>query len=130
MIHIAGFRITSFDQLDETKSNCHSTIEDYALGSAATGLVPVPSLDIVADVGLLIKMFSSLRSRYSLDNLNSADFTHYTVLNQLATEVFSYVTKEGILKFLAKHGVKAVGKKTAMKYIPIIGQGIAAVTDF
>ena len=130
MIHIEGFRISSLDQLNNIKSNCHSSIEDYALGSAATGLVPVPGLDIAADVGLMIKMFSSLRSRYSLDNVNSSDFSHYVVLTQAADEVFKYVTKEGILKFLTKYGAKALGKKTATKYIPIIGQMIGAYTGF
>ena len=130
MIHIEGFRITSFEQLNDIKYSCNSSIEDYALGSAVTGFVPVPGLDIAADIGLLIKMFSSLRSRYSLDKLNSSDFSHYVVLAQAADEVFKYVTKEGIIKFLTKYGAKAIGKKTATKYIPIIGQMIGAYTGF
>ena len=130
MINIPGFRIASLDQLNQIKSDCQSSIEDYAAGSAITGLVPVPGLDIAADVGLMIKMFSSLRSRYSLDNVNSSDFSHYVALSGFANEVFAYVTKEGILKFLTKYGAKAIGKKTVTKYIPIIGQGIAAYTGF
>ena len=130
MIHIEGFRITSLEQLNDIESGCKSSIEDYALGSAGTGFVPVPGLDIAADAGLLVKMFSSLRSRYSLDTVNSSDFSHYVVLNKAAKEVFEYVTKEGILKFLTKYGAKAIGKKTAIKYIPIIGQMIGAYTGF
>lgn len=130
MIHIEGFTIKSFEQLDNIRSYCKPAIEDYALGSAVTGLVPVPALDIAADVTLLYKMFKNIRSRYGLDELNSSDFTHYVALHQFAEEVFKYVTKEGILKFLTKYGAKVVGKKTAVKYIPIIGQAIAAVSGF
>ena len=130
MIQIAGFRISSLDQLNNIKSNCESSIEDYAVGSAVTGLVPIPGLDIAADIGLMIKMFSSLRSRYSLDNVNASDFSHYVALSSFANEVFQYVTKEGIITFLTKYGAKAIGKKAATKYIPIIGQGIAAYTGF
>ena len=130
MINIQGFRIASLDQLNQIKSNCKPSIEDYAAGSAVTGLVPIPGLDVAADVGLMIKMFSSLQSRYSLDNVNSSDFSHYVALSGFANEVFAYVTKEGILKFLTKYGAKAIGKKTVTKYIPIIGQGIAAYTGF
>ena len=130
MIHIEGFRITSLEQLDDIKSGCESSIKEYALGSAVTGLVPVPGLDIAADIGLMIKMFLSLRGRYSLDNVNASDFSHYVALSSFANEVFQYVTKEGIITFLTKYGAKAIGKKTATKYIPIIGQAIAAYTGF
>ena len=130
MINIQGFRIASLDQLNQIKSNCKPSIEDYAAGSAVTGLVPIPGLDVAADVGLMIKMFSSLQSRYSLDNVNSSDFSHYVALSGFANEVFAYVTKEGIVKFLTKYGAKLIGKKFAVKYVPIFGQIFAAYTGY
>ena len=130
MVHINGFRIASLDQLNQIKNNCGATIDDYALASAAASAVPVPGLDIAADVGLIYKMFSALRSRYSLDNVNAADFKHYVALSGVANEVFAYITKEGIMSFLVKYGAKALGKKTMIKYIPIIGQGVAAYAGY
>ena len=130
MIHIEGFRIASLDQLNKIRDNCTATISDYALTSGAASAIPVPGLDVAADVGVMLKMFSALRSRYSLDTVNSADFKHYGILATVASDVFAYVTKEGILKFLTKYGSKAIAKKTVTKYIPFVGIGIAAYTGY
>lgn len=111
MVNIEGFRIVSLDQLNQIKNNCGATIDDYALASAAASAVPVPGLDIAADVGLIYKMFSALRSRYSLDTVNASGFSHYVALSGVASEVFSYVTKEGIKNFLLKYGAKVIAKK-------------------
>lgn len=131
-MYIEGFRIASLDQLEQIKSGCASTIDNYAMASGAASAVPGLG-GLVADIPLMIKMFSALRSRYSLDNVNSADIKVYgvqvTVVNNLVEQIFSCATVNGVKKFLTKFAAKTLGKSIAST-IPIIGQTFAAYTGY
>lgn len=132
MIQVPGFRITSLDQLNQIQSGCETTISDYAMTSGATSMIP-GGVGAVADIPLMMKMFSALRSRYSLDTVNAADIKVYgaqvAVVDALAYKVFSCATVKGVEKFIAKYLAKTLGKSLA-SWIPGIGTIFAGYTGY
>ena len=132
MIHVPGFRITSFDQLEQIKAGCDSTIDNYATTSVAASAIP-GGAGAVADIPIMFKMFSALRSRYSLDNVNAADIKVYvaqtSIVEGLATKVFECATIKGVEKFLSQFATKSLVKKIG-GVVPIIGGVISGYTGY
>ena len=127
---VPGFSITSLEKLDEIKKDCESTIRNYSMASAATSVLPIPGVDIAADLTIIYKMFSVIKENYSLDMVNPSTLENYGALAPLARSVFNLVTKEGIMKLVTQYAPKYIGKKYAAKYVPLIGQGVAAVAGY
>ena len=127
---IQGLSITSIEELENIKKDCQSTIKRYAMASAATSVLPLPGIDIAADLTVIYKMFSVIKENYGLDMVNPSTLEHYGALAPLVRSVFNFVTKDGIMKLVAHYAPKYIGKKYAAKYVPIIGQGVAAVAGY
>ena len=132
MVQIPGFRIASLDQLEKIKAGCASTIDNYATTSAATSAIP-GGFGVAADIPVMFKMFSALRSRYSLDNVNAADIKVYvaqtSIVEGLAMKVFECATVKGVEKFIAQFAAKTLGKSIA-SFIPGIGTIFAGYTGY
>jgi hypothetical protein len=79
------------------------------------------------DIGILMKLFSEIREAYGLgeDFLAKLKGSAFPVVTRLAGEVLEFATKEGILLILKRVAGREV-VKTFTKYIPFVGQVIAA----
>ena len=117
------------NSLDEIKENCKNTVSNYALLGAANGINPVPSIDVGIDAGICLKMMSEIRANFGLDNATEEKLKRYELFLPLVKKVFDYATKEGVTILLKSMGKKYLGKSAA-KYVPIIGQGIAAAVGY
>lgn len=105
----------------------------YSGLSAANGLNPIIGLDISVDVSLLFKLSKEISHIYGLTE-KQFEFTKtfivdeptFRVLKQkIAQYIAKYLVKEAIVKILESLG-KREALKVAAKYIPFIGQAIAA----
>lgn len=129
---IADINAISQNLLKEKRDLCTKLISRYAALSAANGLNPVPGLDVSVDLGLLYKMSSSIQEIYGLDEKQIAFNASFINKNKskliLAKAMqFSskYIGKEAILILLKKAGLSIAGKSVS-KWVPFIGQAIAA----
>jgi GTP-binding protein EngB required for normal cell division len=118
----------SKDFLDKKKEECRKTVTLYAGLSAATGLLPVPGVGVAVDVGALLMLFDVLRKSFGIHHVNPKEMS-VPVLAQAANRIIDYATKEGALLLLKRFAgtelVKEVGK-----YVPIVGQVLAASAGF
>lgn len=122
-----GAKAYSARFLQEKKSACEKYVSYAAAAAAANGINPVPGVDVAVDISIIIKLFKEIRDDYGLtDNfLTSLKQSSIPVVGRLANNVVQYAAKEGILMLLKSFaGRQAV--KTFAKYIPFIGQAIAA----
>lgn len=131
---MAEFRASSIRDLDAKKSICLDKLDYYAWAGAAGGLIPIPSVDIAADIPIIMKMFSSFREIFGIEN------NVKTILYELGTaaaqkaipvaeKLFETATKEGI-KILLKQFASKELKKSVTKYIPIIGWVVSAAAGY
>ncbi len=116
--------------LDEKFRACEKTVTYYAALAAANGLNPIPGVDLAVDVGILYKLFQDIRESYGIDSIPKD-----TLLEKVkfaapaANRIITNATKEGII-FLLKRFAGSLVTKTGTKYIPFVGQAIAASIGF
>lgn len=133
---IADINITSEKILGQKKAIAKKIVSRYSLLAAANGINPIPGLDISVDIGLLIKMGNDVKGIYGLSAENqdfNLEFLGKKKAALIATKALQFTTKyigkESIMLLLKKAGA-VIATKTAAKWIPFVGQAIAATAGF
>lgn len=113
--------------LQEKRSACEKHVSYAAAAAAANGINPVPGADVAVDISIIMKLFKEIRDDYGLsDNfLTSLKQSSIPIVGRLANNIIQYAAREGILILLKSVAGKQLVKSFA-KYIPFIGQAIAA----
>ncbi len=115
---------------------CRKRVSKRALFAAGVAMVPVPGLDWVTDVGLLMKLLPQISAEFGLAPAQ---------IERLAPErrlvaykaisagggllVGKVVTRELVLKLVQLVGVRLTAQQAA-KYVPLAGQAVSAVLTF
>jgi len=113
--------------LHEKRMACEKYVSLAAAASAANGINPIPGVDVAVDLSILFKLFQEIRDDYGLNDtfLATLKKSSIPVVANLANNIVKYAAKEGLLILLKGFaGRQAV--KTFAKYIPFVGQAIAA----
>jgi small GTP-binding protein len=128
---VRGAQAYSLEFLKEKRAVADRYVAIAAAASAANGLNPIPGADIAIDMSVLVKLFQELRQNFGLDDSLLGTLKESTVpaVSTLANNIVRYAAKEGVLLLLKQFVGKQV-IKTIAKYIPIIGQAVAATTGF
>lgn len=128
--------ITTMKELDRVRDECYSLVTKRAGISAAAAVVPVPGVDVAADIGLLVELIPAINRKFGLtpDQIDSLSPEIKQKLTVIITSVGStlignYVTKESVIVLLKKVGVRVASSSVA-KYIPFVGSAISATVSF
>ena len=122
--------------LDRVANECYSMVTTRAGLSGAVAAVPMPGIEIAADVAILLRLLPAISQRFGLssDQIDQYDAQSKMFLYNLIVEMGSKVagkviTKEVVLYLLNRVGV-TVTASTVTKYIPVVGQVAAAGLSF
>jgi uncharacterized protein (DUF697 family) len=133
---IADINITSEKLLEKKHIIAEKIVSRYSALAAANGLNPIPGLDIGVDVTLMLKMSKDVQEIYGLTKEQQEYNSQFinkknikTLLTKIAQYGAKYGAKSGIMILLKKAGAK-VAIKTTSKWIPFVGQAIAAGIGF
>lgn len=133
---IADINITSEKILIEKRIIADKIVSRYAALAAANGLNPIPGLDIGVDITLMMKMSKEVQKIYGLDakqqayNMQLLDKKNAKfIANKVLQYTSRYGGKEAIMLLLKKMST-TIATKTASKWIPFVGQAIAAGIGF
>jgi uncharacterized protein (DUF697 family) len=106
-----------------------------ALASAST-LIPLPGIDIAADVALLLKLIPEINREFGLtpDQIAKLQPTKQLMVYKAivmigGAMVGKLVTKELIMQALKTVGLR-ITVKQATKYVPLAGQALSAALGF
>lgn len=120
------------EELDSVRESCRSMVKKRALASSGAVLVPVPGVDIAADVAMLLELLPAVNRRFGLtpEQMDELDPQLKSLLYGIikktgSTLVGQLITKQLILAALKKVGVRMAAKQV-LKYIPFAGQAAAA----
>jgi predicted GTPase len=127
---IAQAAVLGKETLEAKQQAAAKIVSYYAIAAAANGINPIPGIDIAVDVGILITMSKSIVSCYGLmeDQVEWAAAGRANIVamgRKLATQFSEYFIRDAMLKILGRLAAQE-GAKTIAKWIPIIGQLIAA----
>lgn len=124
--------ITSIEELDAVRLRCKTMVRKRAMASSGMALLPVPGVDIAADVGLLLELLPSINRQFSLtpEQIERLDpqlksFLYGAIKTTGSQIAGHFVTRQAVLALLKKLGVRLTAKQT-LKFIPFVGQAAAA----
>jgi Domain of unknown function (DUF697) len=119
-------------ELDEVVRRCRRMVTRRALASAGAVLVPLPGVDLAADIALLTQLIPAINREFGLTPGQIEDLSpRMKVLVYKAMVAFGgamvgrLITRDLVLQALAIVGMR-VTTKTAAKLVPIAGQAISA----
>ena len=126
----------TIEDLDALRAECRSMVTTRAGLSAGAAVIPIPGVDIGADVSLLVEMIPTINRKFGLtpEQIDHLDPQFKKImLVAIATMgselIGKLVTKELIMQILKKIGIR-VATKSFAKFIPILGQALAASLSF
>jgi len=126
----------TIEEINALRDECKSMVTTRASLSAGAAIVPVPGLDIGADVTLLIEMIPAINRKFGLtpEQIDHIDPQIKKLILVAATSIGSeligrMVTKQVVMQILKKVGIRVASKSIA-KYIPFVGQALAATISF
>jgi hypothetical protein len=122
----------SHAELDEVVRRCRGMVTRRALASAGAVLVPLPGVDLAADIALLTQLIPAVNREFGLTPGQIDELSpRMKVLVYKAVVAFGgamvgrLITRDLILQALAIVGMR-VTTKTAARLVPIAGQALSA----
>lgn len=126
----------TIEDLDRLRNQCKSMVTTRAGLSAGVSVVPIPGLDLGADVALLIDLIASINRQFGLTpaQIDDLDIRSKKIILIAITSIGSemvgkLITKPLIIQVLKRVGVQ-LATKSVVKYVPFLGSVIAASISF
>ncbi len=126
----------SNDHVERTIARCRRLVTRRALMAAGVAAVPVPGIDWVTDVGVLVKLIPEINQAFGLSPAQVerlAPDRQLVVFKAISAGggmlVGKLITRDLIIAVLRKVGVRLTVKQ-ATKYVPLAGQAASAVLTF
>jgi uncharacterized protein (DUF697 family) len=126
----------SLNDLERIKQECKRMVIRRATASGGAAMVPIPGTDFLADVSMLMRLLPAINEKFGLseEQLSGLD-------NRTKAYIYGYITaigsrtigkiisREIVFQLLKKVGIR-VASKQVVKYVPLVGQGMAAALSF
>lgn len=126
----------TIEELDAIRDECRKMVTRRAGLSAGVAVVPIPGLDLGADATLLMEMIPAINRSFGLtpEQIEQLDpqtkgITLVAITSISSEMVGKVVSKQVVMRILQKLGTRMV-TKTATRFVPILGQVVAASMSF
>ena len=123
-------------EVEATVRRCRRMVSQRALLAAGVATVPVPGLDWVTDVGILIKLLPKINEAFGLspDQVERLSPERRMVVYKAistggAMVIGKVITRDVVLKLLKIVGVRLTTQQAA-KYVPLAGQAVSAALTY
>ena len=127
---------TQPDPLERIAQRCRKLATRRSLFAAGVAMVPVPGLDWLTDVGVLVKLLPEINAEFGLSPAQIerlAPDRRLVVYKAISAGggmlVGRLVTRGLVLQLLKLVGVRLTTQQVA-KYVPIAGQAVSAALTF
>lgn len=124
------------DQLDAIRADCRRLVTKRSLMAAGAAVVPVPGVDMVADVGLLASLLPDISRRFGLDAKQVARLEPHVaervlvIASSMGNTVIGRMVTKRLVTALLRRVATRVAAASVAKYVPVVGSGIAAGISF
>jgi uncharacterized protein (DUF697 family) len=124
------------DQIEAVARQCRRMVTKRALLGAGVAMVPVPGVDWVTDIGILMKLIPDINRAFGLtpDQVERLAPDRRLVVYKAISAggsmlVGRLVTRDLVLRVLKMVGVRLTTQQAA-KYVPLAGQAVSALLTF
>ncbi|WP_374491748.1 hypothetical protein [Brachymonas sp.] len=126
----------SLHELDRIRDACYSLVTLRSSASAVAAIVPVPGIDVGADVTILLEMLPTINRKFGLSEEQVDELDPHTkklilvAATSIGSEIIARtVTKQVVISILKKVSLRLATKQVT-KWIPFAGQAIAGAISF
>lgn len=123
-------------EIEATVRRCRRMVSQRALLAAGVATVPVPGLDWMTDIGILIKLLPKINEAFGLspDQVERLSPERRMVVYKAistggAMVIGKVITRDVVLKLLKIVGVRLTTQQAA-KYVPLAGQAVSAALTY
>ncbi|TMH13042.1 MAG: hypothetical protein E6H58_05895 [Betaproteobacteria bacterium] len=123
-------------QIDDVARYCRRIVNRRALMAAGVAAVPIPGLDWVTDVGVLLKLIPDINHAFGLtpEQVERLAPDRRVVVYKAISAggsllVGKMVTRDLVMRVLRIVGVRLTTQQAA-KYVPVAGQAVSAALTF
>lgn len=124
------------DAIERVAARCRRLVTHRSLFAAGVAAVPLPGLDWLTDIGVLVRLLPEISAAFGLTPQQVERLAPerrvvvYKALSAAGGLVLGrVVTRELVLTLLRTVGVR-LSTQQAAKYLPIAGQAVSAVLTF
>jgi uncharacterized protein (DUF697 family) len=124
------------EQIEAVANRCRKLVNRRALLAAGVAVVPVPGIDWVTDIGVLVRVLPQINEAFGLSPAQierlspDRQVVVYKVLSAGGGLVVGkVVTREIVLRLLKLVGVRLTTQQAA-KYVPLAGQAVSAALTY
>ena len=117
-------------------ADCRRMVSRRALMSAGVSVVPIPGLDVAADVVLLVRLFGQINERFGLSQAqvealapDKRVLVYKAITAVGSTLVGSSITRQLVLKVLGGISQRLAGRQLT-RFVPLAGQALSAVLAY
>lgn len=121
---------------DPRIASCRSMVTKKAMLAAGAAVIPVPGLDIAADIALLTRLLGQINAEFGLTQAQIDDLSPskkalaFKAIQMVGSSVIgSALTRQLIVHVLRSVGVRMTTKQIT-KYVPIAGQALSAALAY
>ena len=123
-------------RIDDVAARCRRLVTKRALFGAGVAMVPLPGVDWLTDVALLLKLIPEINRAFGLSPEQVARLSPdrrivvYKAISAGGSLLIGrLVTREVVMTMLKMVGVRLTTQQAA-KYVPLAGQAVSAVLTF
>lgn len=127
---------SSREEIEQVAQRCRRLVSRQALLAAGVAVLPIPGLDWVTDIGVLVRLLPQINEAFGLtpeqvERLSpERRMIVYKVLSAAGGLVVGrVVTRDLVLLLLRKVGVRLTTQQAA-KYVPVAGQAVSAALTY
>jgi uncharacterized protein (DUF697 family) len=124
------------DAIERVAEQCRRMVSQRALFAAGVAMVPLPGIDWVTDVGVLVRVLPKINAAFGLTPeqvQRLAPDRRIVVYKAISSAggllVGRIVTRELVLRLLAMVGVRLTTQQVA-KFVPLAGQAVSAALTY
>ncbi len=124
------------DPLARTAARCRKQVRRRAMFAAGVAMVPIPGVDWVTDIGVLVQLLPEISNAFGLSPDQVARLAPerrlvvYKAVSAGGSMVLGrLVTRDLVLMLLKTVGVRLSAQQAA-KYLPVAGQLVSAALTF
>ena len=123
-------------QIDAVARQCRRVVNRRALMAAGVSMVPIPGLDWITDIGVLLKMIPEINRAFGLtpEQVERLAPDRRLVVYKAISAGGSMLVGKLVTRELILHALKVVGVRLstqqAAKFVPVAGQALSAALTF
>ena len=120
----------NLEELERIKTECMQLVQKRALLSGVAAAVPLPGVDISADITIMVELLTEINKRFGLseEQLSQMDLERKKVLLVIISSVGNELAGRNISATVVRSLLKKVSSRLAAKQVsrlvPLMGQAV------